>query len=271
MLKIAVPEGMSDTTLVHLTRAGYRPVFENERRDGRIIGRKDTIIKVRSYDIPVEVADGCHVGLVGSDWIDERELELGEQLVNSIASFPYGRKFIPSNSPTLDFIASEDSPIRSLEDIRPGQIVLTEYPNLTRKKLESSGHSVVEYGESRFLPKEPKLFRDWLKGEGYVGIRVVHGSIAALINNHSGALGVMVNETSDTLRNNNVRIVTNLMGIETKLIVNPFVMARQSKEKEINVFREAMENAWSNIRQELEANTPSPEGLLNGGYKERGF
>lgn len=270
MIKIAVPEGMSLTTIVHLSRAGYRPVFEDDRRDGRILGSRDTIIKVRSYDIPVEVADGCHAGLVGSDWVEERELELGSQLVDTKVSFKYGREFNPSNPPTLDFITRDDSPIQSLEDIKPGQIILTEYPNITKNELEKYGHEVVTYGESRFIPQEPKLFRDWLKGEEYVGIRVVHGSIAALVNNHSGVLGVMVNETGGTLRRYNMRIVSKLRDIDTLLIVNPFAMARQSKEREIKAFQQKMEEAYSGIMLELEANTPSPEGLMNG-FKERGF
>ncbi len=268
MIKIAVPEGMSLTTLVHLSRAGYRPVFDGDRRDGKILGTKDEIIKVRSYDIPVEVADGCHVGLVGSDWVEERELELGSQLVETRASFKYGREFNPSNHPTLDFIARDDSPIESLGDVKPGQIILTEYPNITKNELAKYGHDVVTYGESRFMPQEPKLFRDWLKGEGYVGIRVVHGSIAALVNNHSGALGVMVNETGGTLKRYNMRVVSNLRDIDIQLIVNPFAMARQSKEREITAFQQKMEEAYESIMLEFEASTPSPEGVMNG-FKER--
>lgn len=263
MIKIAVPLNMDITTHAHLRRAGYPPVFNDGKRTGIISGRRDTIIRLRSYDIPIEVADSSHVGLVGNDWYQEKKLELGLKL-ETVDEFGYGREF--NSTPTLDFICGENADIHSLRDIRPGQIVITEYPHLTTEWLEQIGEKrVATYGEKgSILSTDPFKFRHELRQLGAVGLRVVHGSIAGMVEQHSGTIGVMVNETGTTLRQYGLRKIEdgNICNIKTVLVRNPARLSAR-KEEEVSRFCREMRLAYPGLIEGNEKRDVEGEGSVN--------
>ena len=253
MIKILVPAKMG-TTLEHLKRSGRHVSFPNGTDFGTIESTGDTVVRLRSYDIPVETIARCDVGLCGSDCVQEQSLE-HELQFQTIATFKYGREF--NTLPSLDLIAPNDGP-KSIEDIKPGNVILTEHPNITRDFLESCGLPSARYGKNHGNPSDPKKFEEWCIENGLVGIRIVHGKIGALVSIEKG-LGVMVNETGTTLRENCLHVVSRIYPIETVLIVNPESL--RTKEPEIESLRKDLESAYIAICKERESTSVSPERL----------
>lgn len=261
MIRIAVPESMAGTTIPHLVRANRIVFFEPEVRVGTIVNTQDTIVQFRSFDIPHRVLDSFHVGLVGSDCLEERELELGIS-PEVLSRYKYGRHFF--TEPTLDFIARRDSDIVSLSQLGPGRIVITEYPNLTKNHLEGvlgkDGKNLkVALPGVDGAPSKPEDFRRYCKKEGKIGLEIVHGSIAAAVT-ADGSIGVMVSETNDTVQRYPVRIVENLRQIDTCLIANPVSMRRRIFKREIGELKTDLDLAYTQIMCEKEGRT-HPEGI----------
>lgn len=249
MLKIVIPANMEATVSEHLKRAGRPISFEEGRDFCEVAGTGDQVIRLRSYDIPVEVGDRWDVGLCGSDWIKEKHLEHGIRPIR-LAEFKYGRTF--THAPTLDLVVRKDDSITAVVDIEPGKIVITEHPLLTRAFLEDNGVRVAQLGKNHGAPSLPDEFRTWCKSEGFVGVRTVHGRIAALVS-LGEVYGVLVNETGKTLEDNQLKIIDTVEEISTVLIANRDTM--QQKEAEIYSLKESLERAYLAIRGEIEGSS----------------
>ena len=253
MLKIVIPANMEETTLEHLRRAGRPVSFMNGQDFGRVESTGDEVVRLRSYDIPTEVLDSCDVGLCGRDWVIEQCLELRIR-PEILESYGYGRQF--SGSPTLDLVAPANAGIKRVEDIKAGSVIMTEYPNLTREFLKRYGFKTARFGRNHQTPSKPDEFRNWCREEDTIGIRTVHGRIAALVCIGAG-LGVMVNETGRTLEKNKLVVIGQLLQIETVLIVDP--EAIKNKGDEVDILRADLNRAYLSIRKELEGSQGSPE------------
>lgn len=251
MLKIVIPKNMSDTTLEHLERAGRKTEFGPGLDIGTSGQEGDQVIRLRSMDIPIEVDDTCDVGLCGSDWLEERKLELGIDL-EVLSEYVYGRKF-PPRLPTLDLVAREEDDVSNIEDLRLGSIVITEYPYLTENFLRERGFNrLAQLGKQEGAPTKPSEFRKWCSDEGYIGVRTEHGSISALVNVGSG-YGVMVNETGLTLATNVLKVVDTVREIKTFLVVDKNALLEKKKGREIESFQRDLDRAYLSIYNESEA------------------
>ena len=238
------------TTLVLMEETGRRVVFPEGQDLTTVEGSEDQVARLRSFDIPVEVESGFDIGFCGSDWVKEKELELGLRYIK-FGRFAFGRTF-EGPQPKLELIASKDSGISEVKNIEPGRVVLTEYPLLTKQFLEEKGiktfkHGDLSYDNGERPPTHPSDFRKWCQDEGLVGIRVVHGRIAALAR-ANGTVGVMVNETGGTLEKNSLTVVETIMPIETELIGNIDSFNDERKRAEMNSFDREINEAYNRLK-----------------------
>lgn len=253
MIRLAIPANM-DTTIEHLAKASRQVNFTS----GDITTIEDTsdiVVRMRSFDIPTVVCDGCDVGLCGSDCVEERRLELGLS-VAVLANFYYGRKKF-GKSPTLDFVAAGDNSIKHPEELKPGSLIFTEHPQITKNYLESYGVHVASLGRNYNSPSQPYGFKKWCEKEGFVGITIVHGRIPSFIGPEK--YGVMVNEEGEKMRESNATIVETIMPIQVQLIANHKSLRQAEKEAEIRILTRDLEKAFITICQENESFPPHPE------------
>lgn len=137
---------MSSTVLKHLERAGW-PVtipYVAEKSVYNVDGKEGIIVTFRSQDIPLEVGQIADVGIVGSDWVKERQLEFPRLDIKILTEFDsYGREF--GTKPKLQLIAFGSNPVSEPGQIPAGTIIRTEQPYLTREFLmENFGFEKVE-------------------------------------------------------------------------------------------------------------------------------
>ncbi len=220
MIKIALPANMEKTTTLHLAKSGRPITFFPDQDLGTIDGEGENIgdvIRLRSFDIPAEVSDSCDVGLVGLDWVKERELELGLGL-KELDYWDYGRELL-SSAPRLEVIIKDEDPTNKIKSLRPG-IVLGEQELLIKKYLEEQGWKgkVAIMGKDG-VPGTPKELRKYCEGNGLLGIRIVHGKIGALVRLGAG-YGVMVSETDKTLRKYELKVLDKIMDTPVTLIAD---------------------------------------------------
>lgn len=257
MLKIVIPANMERTTFEHFRRANRTLIFDEGVDLGRIAETDDLVVQLRSYDIPVEVEDTCDVGLCGSDWVEEKKMEFGVDLV-VLSEYLYGRDFV--QPPRLELVTRKDNPVSSLDELKPGSIIVTEVPLLTRRFLiQHNLKNVVILGGNEGVPKLPDGFRKWCEREGAVGLRTVHGREGGLINIGSD-YGVMVNETGTKLERNQLKVIETIQEIKTQLIADRD--AFRIKEEEISSLHQDLDRAYLTIYGESEASFRA--------FKERG-
>jgi len=263
MLTIAVPKSM-ETTLDHLGRAG-RPVVFEEGRDVGFTSTGDEVVQVRSYDIPLLVGVTAHVGMCGSDVVEERKYQFLKR-PEILSEFGYGRTYY-EKPPTLDLVARQSEYVPRIEEIPSGSIILTELPNLTREKFEQAGRKVEGFLEGG--PEDLKEFIEGCKRSESVGVVVVHGKIPGMLEHLNGyqVYGVMVNETGRTLRANRLRVVKRLQTIRTLLIADKDKLQDEITSSEIDSLVMDMNEAERiRINREFEASGKvSAEGSLGGG------
>lgn len=253
MIKIVLPANM-ETAIDHLAKAGWVPQFIDGQDFGWIKDKvgENRVIRLRSFDIPIEVDGSCDAGLCGSDVFAERSLSFPLKL-EVLARFSYGRKF--GTTPTLALVAPKEEKTKSVGEVKPGTIILTEHPNLTRRFLESHGLAVSLLGEVNNSSQEkllPQEFRSWCVEEGRVGMRIVHGRIPALVRLGAG-LGVMVNETGQTLAAYDLKVVGKIMDIEVILMADREALADPEKGHQIRQLKVDLERAYFQISSEYES------------------
>ena len=253
MLQVAIAKNMRRYVQRHFLKAGLRIAFEDGTDHGRINSNGNIVDGLRSYDIPIDVMDKTYdVGLCGSDWVEEHRL--GFNIHPAILGrYTYGRRSLIR--PTLDFVASNEDPIFRVEDIKPGSIVRTEHPILTKLFLEERGHQVATLGQIPDGPS-PEDFRDWCRERGMVGVRIVHGAIATSVSkseSNNGCYGIMVNEKSETAMNHNLMVVETLLTIDNLLIANPKLLDDKEKGPELEMLCQSLERGYASFRRNLEA------------------
>ncbi len=204
----------------HLNCAGFEVeinegVFRGEIRNWEIAGRPVLIGLPRSLDIPPRVAWRKYdFALVGEDCIQEQELRYKIQ-VERVVSFPYGRKTCGS-PPKLVIVANATEPIQRVEDIPPGTLIPSDFPWVTRRYLKEKGL------KPRFITSydvDVDERREQLRRNRAVGIEVIHGAALTEVSLDQD-IGVVVDETGETIASNGVRRIATIMDVPTVLIAN---------------------------------------------------
>jgi ATP phosphoribosyltransferase len=137
IVKIAVPKGHLEETSVKLLQDSGIGVIG---RDGRQLFAKTNdpeieLVFVRAEDIPDFVAGGStDLGITGYDLMRERGADVKE-LLN--LSYGFTRMVVA---------ASEKSGIKTVQDIKTGARVATEFPNMTKEYFTERGIKIELVG-----------------------------------------------------------------------------------------------------------------------------
>ena len=193
MLKIALPSGKS---LEEKTIELFTNAFISTERKGSSCHEvlfpdfpliaKGKFIKPRR--IPKLVESGAYdVAITGSDTVFETDAQ-----IEMCTRLDYGRNSAGATRGVL--FAHENHFVNSIRDIPSGSIVLSEYPELTKRYFE-------------------RLFLE--------GITVVPstGSVEAEVPDHY-RFGVCLTETGRSLRENDLRVIATIFESHTILIAN---------------------------------------------------
>jgi ATP phosphoribosyltransferase len=143
-----------------------------------------SVMFTRAADIPEFVADGAaDMGITGLDLIEEKDVK-----IKIMEDLNFGKA-------SLVLAAPEDSPIESLDDIKSGTVVATEFPHLTNKYLKNNGidAKIVELsGSTEIAP--------------FIGVADIITDLTS---------------TGTTLKMNHLKIVDTVLDSSIKLIANP--------------------------------------------------
>jgi ATP phosphoribosyltransferase len=195
-LKIAIPSKgrISDPAVAILEKAGLglkdasnRKLFSNTHNSDI------TVMFARAADIPEFVADGIvDMGITGLDLIKENNSD-----VEILTDLKFGQTNLVLASP-------EESNINSLEDIKSGVVVATEFPNLTNSYLKEKGINakIVELtGSTEIAP--------------FIGVADIIADLTS---------------TGTTLKMNHLKIIDKILDSSIKLIANKDVYSNANKK-----------------------------------------
>lgn len=133
-LRIAIPSKgrISEPSVELLTKSGIGlKDMANRKLFSETFHPEIQVMFTRAADIPEFVADGAaDVGITGFDLINEKGVD-----VEILEDLNFGRS-------NLVLAAPEKSDISSVDDIKSGMVVATEFPNITDKFLKSKGKNV---------------------------------------------------------------------------------------------------------------------------------
>jgi len=212
-LRLAIPKGsLQEPTLsllekagynIYVSSRGYRPSSDDEELD---------LYLIRAQEIGRYIGQGfIDAGITGHDWATES----GRELVD-LAELPYSRATVRPTRWVL--VVPEDSPIRTVEDLR-GKRIATEGVGLTRRWLEEKGiEAEVEFSWGATEVKVPDL-------------------VDAIVD---------VTETGSSIRANKLRIVDTLLTSFPHFYAGPEAAADPWK-------REKMERICLLLKAALEA------------------
>ncbi len=223
MLRLVLPKGSlekatldlfatADLTVTRSSDVDYRGSIDDPR--------VDEVRILRPQEIPLYVADGLFdVGVTGRDWVEERGSD-----VTSLGVLAYSKATAMPIRVVLAVAA--ESPVSSVTDLadratdtgRPLR-VSTEYPELTRRYLESHG----------------------VKAE----VSLSYGATEAKVPDIADCV-VEITETGRALRAAGLKIVETLLVSHTELIANPVAAEDPAK-------RHAMEQLLTLLQGALEA------------------
>jgi len=185
-LKIAIPSKgrISNPGVAILEKAGLGLKDAGNRKlFSKTHNSEIDVMFARAADIPEFVADGIvDMGITGLDLIYESDSD-----VEILADLKFGQTSLVLASP-------EDSNINSLDDVKSGVIVATEFPNLTNSYLKRNGidAKIVELtGSTEIAP--------------FIGLADIIADLTS---------------TGTTLKMNHLKIIDNILDSSIKLIAN---------------------------------------------------
>jgi ATP phosphoribosyltransferase len=199
VLRLVLPKGSLERATLELFEGADLAVLRSSSVDYRATIDDPRISEVRilrPQEIPEYVAEGLFdLGITGRDWVEETASD-----VSSLGELRYSKA---TAQPVRVVLAvAEESPVRSARDLPDGTRVSTEYPQLTRRFLESQGVSAV--------------------------VRSSHGATEAKIPEIADAV-VEITETGRALRAAGLRIIDTILESYTELIANPMSYADDAK------------------------------------------
>ncbi len=203
MLSIVLPKGsLQDQTLELFREADLEIKKASRAYNPRIDDPRISSVKMlRAQEIPKFVEEGYFdLGITGLDWIRETDSDVIE-----VADLPYSKQ--SSGGVKVVVAVPDDSGIESVEDIKPGSRVTTEFVNLTKNYFRKRRIDVkVYYSYGATEAKVPDM------------MDVV----------------VDLTETGETLRKNNLKILGVILESSTKLIANKESYKEPEKKKAID-------------------------------------
>jgi len=208
MIKIVVPDGSMQEVIINLfTRAGLSIVVEKRRtKEGRIteVDWVGLIAFQRPQEIPHYIMhDHFDVGIVGEDWLANWDYDLPVLL-----SLPIGRN--GNKSVKLVLAVSENSPYQQINDLPQGCELATEYVQLAQRWLGKNGRPDIVVVPS-FGNTEHKI--------------------------RFGATAIIdVSETGESLKENQLRVICQIMESNTVIVANPKSLADKAKQPYIDFF-----------------------------------
>jgi ATP phosphoribosyltransferase len=223
MLRLVLPKGSLERATLELFAAADLGVVRSSEVDYRAAiddPRIDEVRILRPQEIPLFVADGLFdIGITGRDWVEERG-----SAVTSLGELRYSKA--TANPIRVVLAVPVDSPVSSVADLARSATgphgalrVATEYPELTRRYLES--HAVD------------------------AEVSLSYGATEAKVPDIADCV-VEITETGRALRAAGLKIVETLLVSHTELIANPEAAADPAK-------RHAMDQLLTLLQGALEA------------------
>ena len=219
MLRVVLPKGSLEKATLELFSQADLSVSRSSDVDyrGTIDDPRVAEVKIlRPQEIPRYVAEGLFdLGITGRDWIEETGSE-----VMSLGELHYSKATARPIKVVL--AVAEDSPVTSVTDLADLDVVVrvaTEYPELTRRYLETHG----------------------VKAD----VMLSYGATEAKIPDIADAV-VEITETGRALRAAKLRVIETILVSYTELIANP--AAAEDPEK-----RHAMYQIQTLLEGTLEA------------------
>jgi len=231
MLKIVVPDGSMQETVINLfTKAGLPVLIEKRRtKEGRVAGVEwiKFVAFQRPQEIPHYIKNGhFDVGIVGEDWIANWDYGFPVLL-----SLPIGRS---GDKPVKIVLAiGKNTDFQGIKDLPRGCEVATEYVQLAQKFFSKNGRSDILVVPS-FGNTEHKI--------------------------RFGATAIIdVSESGESLRENQLRVICEIMESNTVIVANPKSLANKTKRPYIDLFARLIRGAYQASKYVmLTANVPEP-------------
>lgn len=244
MISIVLPDGSMQGVVSKLMEgAGLFIQIEKPRtKKGGVPGVDwiDCVSFQRPKDIPRLLRRGTFdIAIVGEDWIKESGYDFPV-----LFRMPIGRG---GNKPVKIVLAvAEESDIYKVGDLR-GLTVATEYVNLTGIFLTENGISDAEI----------------IHSPGNTEHKIELGFADAIVD---------VTESGNSLRENNLRVIAEIMTSSTVIAANPDALADENKKPFLECFAGLIEGAFMAERYVLiTANVPKDTlekaGIIMGGLK----
>ena len=216
MLRLVLPKGSLERATLQLFEDADLSVSRGsdvEYRGSIDDPRVDEVRILRPQEIPRYVAGGLFdVGITGRDWIEETNAE-----VVTLAELHYSKATARPIRVVLAVAA--DSPAQSITDLRPGLVVHTEYPELTRRYFAKHGVDA--------------------------DVQLSYGATEAKVPDIADAV-VEITETGSALRAAGLKILDTILVSYTELIASP-------ASYEVPDKRRAMEELTTLLNGVLEA------------------
>lgn len=263
-IDIAYPENMEGTVLTHIHEAlGQSQELKGRRIryiEDKTSGETYQLIGLRSADIPSWTSGFAQLGICGSDWIRERQLQFGLKF-EVLGSCRYGRKFF--TEPKNEFVVPEDVEINDTGNLKPN-LVVGEYPYLMHEHLEKKGWAgkIVDFGEAG-EPADLKIFQEDCVQRGVMGIMISHGGIPEMVRT-GRVYGFLVSETNGTKGENGIKVIDVVHEIEVQLIATQHTL--QTRGEEIREIARRMNEVYTLKYKEKPSNPI--EGQIS---RERAF
>jgi len=210
MIMFALPNKgrISEPVMDVLEKAGLKITVKGRSLFANTVDKDIKVMFARARDIPEFVADGvADIGVTGYDLVLERNVE---DKVDILLDFGFGFA-------KLVLAAPESSNINSVEDIKEGMRVATEFPNLTKKyfdKLNKKVEIIELSGATEIAP--------------FIGI-------ADLISD--------LTSTGTTLKLNRLKVIDEIVSSTTRLIANKKSLENEKKKEKINQIVLAIKSA----------------------------
>lgn len=227
-LDIVVPDGsMQEVVLGLFVKAGLPVVIEKKRtKEGRVeVGWIKRVAFQRPQEIPHYLNAGhFDVAIVGEDWVANWGYEFPVLL-----KLPVGRR---GDKPVKIVLAvRRDSNFRRVEDLPPGCEVATEYVQLVQRFFRGLGRNDI------------KVIPSFGNTEHKIGF-----GAAAIVD---------VTESGDSLRENQLEVISEIMESSTVIVANSKSLADESKRPHIDCFVRLVNGAFQASKHVLiVANVP---------------
>jgi len=224
-LKVGIPKGsLQESTMDMLERAGYTVDIRSRSYYPSVDAEHMKLRLIRPQDMSRYVEKGVvDCGLTGADWVAENESD-----VTVVTELVYAKQQL---TPVRWVVAvPEDSPIQSVEDLE-GKRISTELVNVTRNYLDERGiNAEVEFSHGATETKAPDL-------------------VDAIVE---------LTETGTSLRQNNLRIVEEVMESTTQFIACHESYQDEWKKKKITDLSRLLQSTiTAKTKVGLKMNVPS--------------